>query len=178
MRLKVLAPLRDLLVMVGAVLLLAKLLWWWSGPAPDELVEYSSFCLRGGQILPLGLATRTTTFEENFKRYEENRANCLIVPMRRTTYKLNMARAEVYYMTLGGPERLVDCKIFDRTDWVCSYPDGSGSIVMIDGLRAISADDNDIYFYQRRWQWWLATLWSWVGRPQGAWMIPEQHERF
>ena len=29
-----------------------------------------------------------------------------------------------------------------------------------------------MHFSLRRWQWWAATLYSWVDRPQGAWLIP------
>ena len=163
------------------VLLLVGLGWWWSGPSSDELVVYSARCLDGTPILPPTLAMRTETFERDFEKYEQDRANCVIIPGNRTVYKLNNARAEVYYIGLSGPQRLVDCAIFSRTDWACSYPDGSGRVVTIDGLEAIHADDVKklgpaLSFYQRRWQWWVARLWSLVGRPQGAWLIPEQRE--
>ena len=102
------------------------------------------------------------------------------MPWNRTVYKLNKARGEVYSTGLGGAERLVDCAIFSRTDWACSYPDGSGRVVIIDGLRAIRADDVNVndFFSLRRWQWWGATLYEWIGQPRGAWLIPEQHEYF
>ena len=165
------------------VLLLAGLGWWWSGPSSDELVLYAARCADGISILPPTLAMRTETFERDFEKYQQDRANCVILPANRTVYKLNNARAEVYYIGLSGPRRLVDCAIFSRTDWACSYPDGSGRVVVMDGLGAIHADDVNragafLGFYLRRWQWWGATLWWWVGRPQGAWLIPEQHEYF
>jgi hypothetical protein len=165
--------------MMMVVLVLAGLGWWWSGPSSDELVVYSARCLDGTPILPPTLVIRTETFEQDFQKYQKDRENCVIVPGSRTVYKLNNARAEVYYIgLLSEPRRLVDCAIFSRTDWACSYPDGSGRVVVIDGLEAIHADDVKpeprTSFYQRRWQWWVARLWSLVGRPQGAWLIPEQ----
>jgi hypothetical protein len=165
-----------------APVLLAGLVWWWTEPPSDELVVYAALCaVPGNPILPPTLAMRTETFQQDFKKYQEDRANCVIVPGHRTTYKLNVPRAEVYYRgAVNIPQRLVDCAIMSRTDWACSYPDGKGSVVVIDGLPAIGADEikQDLaVFYQRRWQWWLASLWWWVGRPQGAWLIPEQHER-
>jgi len=163
-----------------AFLLLAGISWWWTGPSSDELVVYSARCANGVQILPRTLALRSESFEQDFKKYWADRWSCKILPWNRTVYKLNKARGEVYSTGLGGAERLVDCAIFSRTDWACSYPDGSGRVVIIDGLRAIRADDVNVndFFSLRRWQWWGATLYEWIGQPRGAWLIPEQHEYF
>ncbi len=164
-----------------ALLLLAGIGWWWTGPSSDELVVYSAKCANGVQILPRTLALRSGFFKQDFKKYQADRANCKILPWNRTVYKLNKARGEVYYTGLVGAKRLVDCAIFSRTDWACSFPDGSGKVVIMDGLRAIRADDvkrGDSFFYLRRWQWWAATLYEWIGQPRGAWLIPEQQEYF
>ncbi len=162
-----------------ALLLLAGLGWWWTGPSSDELVVYPAMCTGDRPILPPSLAMRLESFEQDFKKYQADRANCEILPLNRTVYKLNEARGEVYYTGLSGTERLVDCAILSRTDWACSYPDGSGKVVIIDGLRAIHADyvnrPGGVHFSLRRWQWWGVTLYWWIGRPRGAWLIPEQH---
>ena len=166
-----------------ALLLLAGIGWWWTGPSSDELVVYPARCTNGVQILPLNLALRGKSFDEGFKKYQADRANCQIHTLNRTVYKLNKARGEVYYLRIDGPQRLVDCSIFSRTDWTCSYPDGSGPVVIIDGLEAIHADDVNQYgpllsFSLRRWQWWAASLSYLIGYPlpRGAWLIPEQHQ--
>lgn len=165
-----------------ALLLLAGFGWWWTGPSSDELVVYPAMCSGGGPVLPLSLATRSESFEQDFKKYQADRANCVILPLSPTVYKLNKARGEVYYTLLGKVERLVDCAIFSRTEWACSYPDGSGKVVIIDGLRAIHTDHvsrpGGVLFSLRRWQWWGVTLYWWIGRPRGAWLIPEQHRDF
>lgn len=167
------------------LLILAGLGWWWTGPSSDELVVYSARCTNGRTILPVSLATRLESlesFEQDLKKYQADRANCQILALNRTVYKLNKARGEVYYTGLFGPRRLIDCSIFRRTEWACSYTDGSGKVVIIDGLRAIHADGVKhptlMNFSLRRWQWWAVTLYWWVGRPRGAWLIPEQHEYF
>ena len=158
-----------------ALLLLAGIGWWWTGPSSDELVVYSAQCANSIQILPSHLTRRGKSYD--FKKYQAARANCVILPWNRTVYKLNKARGEVYYTGLAGASRLVDCAIFSRTDWACSYPDGSGKVVIIDGLKAIRTEDVNMgskFFYLRRWQWWGAKLYQWIGQPRGAWLIPEQ----
>ena len=163
-----------------ALLLLAGFGWWWTGPSSDELVVYQATCTDGRPILPLTVVRRSESFEQDFKKYQADRANCVILPLSPTVFKLNKARGEVYYTLWGEAKPLVDCSIFSRTDWACSYPDGSGKVVIIDGLQAIQADNvsrpGPPAFSLRRWQWWGVKLYWWIGLPQGAWLIPEQHE--
>lgn len=164
---------------IFALLLLAGIVWWWTGPSSDELVVYPANCTNKIQILPSSLALRSQFLTQDFEKYRADRANCRIDTLNPTVYKLNKARGEVYYnSTFLGTQRLVDCSIFSRTDWSCSFADGSGKVVIIDGLRAISADDVRVgsFFSLRRWQWWATTLYWWIGQPQGAWLIPEQRE--
>ena len=160
--------------------MLAALGWWWTGPSSDELVVYPATCANDRPILPRSLVMRSQSLEKDIKKYQADRANCVILPLNPTVYKLNKARGEVYYTSLGEAKRFADCAIFSRTDWACSYPDGSGKVVIIDGLKAIHADDvgrpMGAHFSLRRWQWWGVTLYWWIGRPRGAWLIPEQHE--
>ncbi len=170
------------------LLLLAGIVWWWTGPSSDELRTYPASCANGISILPPSLALQDESFgamvsgeSEGYKKYQADRANCVILHHSPKVYKINKARAEVYYSSkLDGAKRLVDCSIFSRTDWACSYPDGSGKLVIIDGLKAIHADDVDNAYPQRfslrRWQWWTVVLLWWIGDPRGAWLIPEQHE--
>jgi len=163
------------------LMLLGWIVWWWTGPSSDELVVYTASCTNGITILPSSLAIRTETFDEDFKKYRADRANCKILPYSPTTYKLNESRGEVYFNTdMLGTQRLVDCSIFSRTDWACSYADGIGGVVIIDGLRAIHASDKNlpggIHFSLHRWQWWVTKLYWWIGKPHGSWLIPEQQE--
>ena len=163
-----------------AALLLAGFGWWWAGPSSDELVIYPATCTNNRPILPSSLALRFGSIEQDFKKYQADRSNCIILNAGRTVYKLNKARGEVYYTSnLVGTSRLVECAIFNRTEWTCSYPDGSGKVVIIDGLRAIHAEDvnrpGGVHFSLRRWQWWAVTFYWWIGKPRGAWLIPEQH---
>ena len=162
------------------VVLLAGIGFWATAPSSDELVVYPASCSNEIKILPFGLAIRGKSFDEGFKQYHADRANCTILPLNPTVYKINKARGEVYYKSdLLGTERLVDCSIFSRTDWSCSYPDGGSRVVIIDGLRAIHSDEVSsplrVHFSLRRWQWWATTLYWWIDRPRGAWLIPEQH---
>lgn len=151
--------------------------WWWSGPGSDESVLYPAHCKGGELILPLTTLAPNAGDSEKFLL---SRANCVIVTHEPTVYKLNNARTEAYYsIGAGPPGRLIHCMILSRTDWACSYPAGGAKVVVNDGLRAIRTDGatpltNDV-FYQRRWQWWIATLWAGLGgEPKGTWMIPEQ----
>lgn len=169
-------------MLAAFILVLAWLGWWWSGPSVDELVLYPAQCVDGTPIIPPALAT--TEFDlgkirQEHKKHQQDRANCVIDPYVPEVFKLNEARGEVYYTGWGGTKKLVDCAIFSRTDWTCSYPDGSGKVVIIDGLQAISEKDlhrlGGPLFYMRRWQSWIARLSRrFGGQPTGAWLIPEQ----
>ena len=157
--------------------------WWWlSGPDSDELIVYRATCVNENKVLPWTMAGRKgESLAQSRKRYDADRANCVILPQSRTVYKLNKARAEVYYNSpFTGAARLIDCSIFSRTDWTCSWPDGIGKVVIIDGLRAKHRAELKMitsnFFSLRRWQWWAARLYQWVGQPQGSWLIPEQTE--
>ncbi len=169
---------------IFALLMLAALGWWWTGPSSDELVVYPATCANDRPILPLSLVMRRSqSFEKDLEKYDADRANCVILPLNPRVYKINEKRGEVYYKLLDQAERLVDCAIFSRTEWTCSHPDGSAKVVIIDGLRAIHADEvsgpGGVHFSLRRWQWWGVTLSSWwTDRPRGAWLIPEQHEYY
>ena len=117
--------------------------WWWTGPSSDELVVYPATCTNGVQILPPSLALRGES--DDFKKYQADRANCVILYHSPKVYKINKARAEVYYSSKSvGAKRLVDCSMFSRTDWACSYPDGSGKLVIIDGLKANRTDRKSV----------------------------------
>lgn len=162
------------------LILLIGIAWWWAGPSSNESVVYPATCTNNNiQILPLGLTGTTKMIDQDFEKLRADRANCKILPLNRSTYILNEARGEVYYTGLGGPQKLIDCSIVSRSDWACSYSDGIGRVVIIDGIKAISKNDvtrsgGIVFFSLRRWQWWFATLYWWVGEPQGGWLIPEQ----
>ena len=157
--------------------------WWWlSGPDSDELVIYPANCANEVKVLPLSmLKQKGESHAERISRYKAARWTCVILPLNRTVYRLNKMRGEAYYTSSWtGAERLVDCIIFSRTNWTCSYPGGIGKVVIIDGLRAIHQEELGFVvkaqFSLRRWQWWAAKLYWMVGKPQGSCLIPEQTE--
>lgn len=154
----------------------APLVWWWEGPSSDELVVYPATCSNQIKILPLEAFLHLgMPLDQASKKYDADRANCRILLLSRYTYKINRARGEVYFKSLVRTKRLVDCAIFSREDWTCSYRDGSGKVVIKDGLLVIQKHQLEVNrFYLRRWQWWFAKLYNWIDRPQGTWLIPEQ----
>jgi hypothetical protein len=150
--------------------------WWWLGPSPDELVVYPASCQDGRPILPFSLARKIGSSAAQIQEHEKDRVSCVIVPKQRWVYRLNTARGEVYYNDHYGTRRLVDCAIFSRTEWTCSYPNRNNKVTIIDGRPAIAENDAQFEFYVDRWQWWAATLYGLFGRPQGRWLIPAQRE--
>jgi hypothetical protein len=154
---------------------------WIQETFSNELVVYSASCSNGVKIRPLIFAVRTgANFNSDYERYNADRRRCVFVPGGRTTYKLNEAKGEVYYDSLGGSvDRLVNCAINNVDNWSCEYPNGSGRVVVIDGLPAVSQKEASTdfagnIFYVRWWQWWAGTLYWWIGKPQGKFLIPEQ----
>lgn len=145
--------------------------WWWTGPSSKQLVVYPAKCSTGIKILPM-------SFSVSFKKYRTDRADCRIIQLNPTTYRLNKTKGEVYYQgVFDTPERLVDCAIISRTDWACSYSDHNSRLVIIDGLIAMYHDQHYYSFSLRRWQWWTVVLLRLIDvEPQGEWLIPEQHE--
>jgi hypothetical protein len=61
--------------------------------------------------------------------------------LNRTHYEINKAVNEVSYVSLNdsvlGVRKLIRCAILDRENWTCSYPDASGTVQVIDGLKLI-----------------------------------------
>lgn len=163
-------------------LIIGALVWWLSGPSSDETVVYPASCTNGLHVLPPGMVldvSTTEAWERSYSEYRRSREGCLIRTWSRTVYKLNRNLGEAYTAHGFDITRLVDCAFFSRTEWKCYYMDGSGPVVILDGLKAIhrsDLEDASPFFYLRRWQWWLARLYAWVGHPQGSWLIPEQVE--
>jgi len=85
-----------------------------------------------------------------------------VITLNRSTYKLNRQRAEAiyWYETSWGDDlkKLVDCKIRNRKNWNCSFPDGSGKIVVRNGKGVETNPEARRlkHGYVRRWQWhWI-----------------------
>jgi hypothetical protein len=164
------------------LLALGVIAWWLSGPSSDTTIVYPASCRNGLQVLPPGMAldpSTPETWESTYSEYHRIREDCLILAWPRTNYKLNRDLGEVYSRGEYDVSRLVDCAILSRSDWKCFYVDGSGPIVVLGGLKALHQTDAERappIFYLKRWQWWFVTLYSWIGNPQGSWLIPEQVE--
>lgn len=165
----------DATIFIGFGLGLIVVGWWWSGPSSDETTVYTATCANGLKIRPSLHVINTETFDRDYAKYREDRANCVIVPMSVTVYTVNVNRGEVYY-SLGGARRLVNCAIVSSNDWRCAYPDGSGYVTVVDGLQAQERSDDGYWFSIRRWQYWYATIYGFFGTRglTGEWLIPEQ----
>lgn len=148
--------------------------------AQEEITAYPARCSNGENILPSSVAYRqfgAGRAQEEMRRAAEN---CHILPSPRITYRINRARGEVTYLGPMHPmtpaQRLVNCIIHSRLDWVCEYPDYAsgiyeesdfeGRIIFIDGLPAqfeteLLSDWAGLNsFYMHRWQWRAASILS------------------
>lgn len=173
-----------LLIIVGAAWFFGGLNSW----LRDEVTIYHATCSSGGPVLPSTVALSDAVLTEGFgdalAAYQRTIDSCEILPGARITYKLNRARGEVAYLSLGSVRRLTNCAFVDRKNWSCEYRDGSGSVTILDGLQAYTRDElltwpgQTPLFSLRRWQWWLCTLIWYGSRPSGSWLIPEQTESF
>lgn len=147
--------------------------WWLTEPANDELTIYSATCTNGIIIqsrIPLD------NFNYHYQKHRDNLKNCRILSLSSISYKINFHKAEIYYdYGFGGPRRFVNCAILNSKNWRCPFEDGSGDIVVTNGLKA-RGEKMESYFYLYRWQYWYVSLhWFLVSDgPQGAWLIPDQ----
>ncbi len=145
-----------------AILFLFFVLWVWSPQDvfSDEITSYPAACADG------------TSLE-----------NCHIYTRNRTTYRINETRGEVVYRVIHSiiikPRKLVDCAIMSRTDWSCSYPDGSGQVGFFDGRKTRNAYCvSTNCFYVRKWQWWYVRIMgNFIWPVKGNFLIPEQHDQ-
>ncbi len=80
-----------------------------------------------------------------------------LMPLNRTIYKISPMSDTIVYWTpgiAGTPQKLVNCAIRNKKNWVGYYPDGSGPVEMRKGKEV--ADDNypdEIYI--GKYHWWL-----------------------
>lgn len=171
---------RGTTIFISFVLGLIVIGWWWSGPSSDETIVYTAACANGIKIRPSLYAINTETFDRDYAKYREDRANCVILSMSAQVYKVNIKRGEVYYNSLGGARRLVDCAIVSSNDWRCAYADGSGYVTVVDGLAAQNRSHDGYWFSVRRWQYWYATLYGFFSSRglKGEWLIPEQEAAY
>lgn len=154
------------------------IIWVFTGPSRDETFTYKAYCENGIKIVPIPYEVNINDvkkFYDNKKLWSE----CRISTGIDKSYKINSARAEVYYESFGVPVKLVDCVIIDNKNWRCAFPDGSGYINVRNGLEGIPEnDDYHLYFSLHRYQYWYVTIYSLIfgESPTGAWLIPLQQE--
>lgn len=85
-------------------------------------------------------------------------ADGTLMPLNRTTYKVNPLMQTIIYWTPSiceMPGKLVDCVVRNRKNWIGHYPDGSGTVGMHKG-KIVTGDPNDIYV--GCCHWWLLTF--------------------
>lgn len=167
---------RDLSFKIVLLFSLCGLIWWWTGFSNNQITVYSANCT---SLKPIVLPTHALDKNRdanNFDRYKRAHTQCGLSALGATTYTINSARAEVYYDSLGIPERLVNCAILDAKNWRCAYQDGSGHVTVLDGLEALKRGHESFRFSIYRYQWWYVRLhWFFLGKPPvGFWLIPEQ----
>lgn len=147
--------------------------WWLTEPANDEITIYSATCTNGIIIqsnIPLD------NFAYHYQKHRDNLKTCVILPLTPMSYKINFYKAEIYYTYgFGGPRRYVNCAILNSKNWRCPFEDGSGDIVVINGLKARD-EEMERHFSLYRWKYWYTTIYWFLvgGGPQGAWLIPDQ----
>lgn len=162
-----------LLLLISAVI---SAIWWWTGDSSEETTVYNASCTNFTPILPSYYSIDMHNFEKTYEQYRKTRAECGLLAAGSNTYKINTARAEVYYVSLGRPERLVDCAVFDNNNWRCAYSDDSGHVTVAKGLKAIEKNYDGFSFSMHRYQWWYVHIyWLIFSKPpRGEWLIPEQ----
>jgi hypothetical protein len=85
-------------------------------------------------------------------------ADGTLLPMNRTTYKVNPLMQTIVYWMPGideTPRKLVDCVVRDKKNWIGYFPDRSGTVEMRKG-RIVTDYPN--YIYVGRCHWWLLTF--------------------
>ncbi len=78
-----------------------------------------------------------------------------LIPLNRIIYKVNPLMQTIIYWMPGvqeTPQKLVNCAVRDRKNWIGYYTDDSGAVEMRKG-RIVTDDPNDIYV--GRYRWWL-----------------------
>ena len=87
-----------------------------------------------------------------------------ILRLNRSIYKVSVKRQEVIHWmpnVFEEPQKITDCIIRDRNNWVCKYSDGSGGIKVIRGKFEDSKQgktSGGIFFYLPWWHWWFINL--------------------
>jgi hypothetical protein len=124
------------------------------------------------------LTDETTSYKASCYK-ETNRRACH--PLARTTYRVRPSSGEVVYWMkgddLGTPRRLSNCSIWDSENWQCEYEDGSGPVVMFNGLLAKVKGANPAMVSLRWWQWHALDLTNTVGGSLRDWpalLTPDQ----
>lgn len=126
------------------------------GDLTDETISYEAKCLQDG-----------------------DRQGCYT--LNRTTYRVRPASGEVVYWATSDdystPRRLANCSIRDSEHWQCEYHDGSGPVVMLDGIEARTKGGGRASIGLRWWQWHALRLSNMVGSKLMDWpplLTPDQ----
>jgi hypothetical protein len=79
-------------------------------------------------------------------------------PLNRTTYKASFETQTVVYWMPGlyeVPQRLVNCIVRDKYNWVGEYIDHSGKVQMVDGKIVNDTPDT---IYVSSFSWWYLVI--------------------
>ena len=167
---------RRFLILAVVLVLPALTLASCDSPLSDTVTLYPAACANHVEIIP----RQKRSHEADLA----SRHGCEIVPFERKTYRVNLARGEIYYVFNTFPLRLLDCAIMDNENWSCRDPEDGGRYAVLDGLRAYSQLDVEqasrfnytLVFYLRGWQWWsLKLLGMFRSTVHAPWLIPAQN---
>lgn len=110
-------------------------------------------------ILLIGLAIFLfgDTFSNHITSYPIIKKENFTMALNRTIYEVNKKEQTIIYWMPGleiPPEKLVDCVVRDKKNWIGYFPDRSGHIEMRKGK--IVSNENDT-IYVGKLHWWLLT---------------------
>jgi hypothetical protein len=141
--------------------------WLWNPQLPwsDEGVAYPALC----DVTPETLARRGADY-------------CPVRTLNPHFFRVDRANNEVVRWADESPinpglSKLHRCIIKDTRTWKCWYSDGSGPVLMVDGIENFQpvAGFGRVVFL-RRWQWHVATWWSALTKDgfDFGWLLPAQ----
>jgi hypothetical protein len=155
----------------------------------ENVTLYYAKCLNGLTIKPPDLLGKSlsnkldSSFDTDWKKNEESRKTCVLLPLSSKDYKINYMKSEIYKKNSNASlhlTKLTDCAIEDKNNWICKL--GSDSIVVVkNGLEALPRsnweNNENALFSINSFTYWYATIYMFIlGKyPQMGNFIPTQN---